>query len=112
MTDSVRDEGPMAAQDPKASGRDRRFDLMMGGAALLLLLAASIGAYPALKAGPATAGGLLLLVGLAGITILALIAFGAVGSQKPDETIAYGFLDALDEPAAIVAPDGRILAAN
>ena len=70
----------MAANDPKA-GRDKRFDLLMSGAALMLLLAAAFGAYPALKAGPTTAGGLLLLTGLAGITILALFGFGAVGAR-------------------------------
>ncbi|HET9161600.1 MAG TPA: ATP-binding protein, partial [Caulobacteraceae bacterium] len=103
----------MAALDPKTGGRDRRFELLMGGAALMVLLAAAFGAYPALKAGPATAGGLLLLVGLAGITILAFIAFNAVGSQSGDEDAGLElFLEALDEPAAIAAADGRILDAN
>ncbi len=101
----------MAAQEPKAVGRDRRFDVLMGGAALMLLLAAAFGAYPALKAGPATAGGLLLLVGLAGITILALLAFGQIGSQRTEEA-GDAFLDALEEPSAIAAADGRILAVN
>jgi two-component system cell cycle sensor histidine kinase/response regulator CckA len=101
----------MAAHDPKA-GRDKRFDLLMSGAALMLLLAAAFGAYPALKAGPTTAGGLLLLTGLAGITILALFGFGAVGARGGDEPANDGFLEALDEPAAICAADGRILAAN
>ena len=94
----------MAAIEPKSGGRDRRFDLLMGGAALLLLLAAAFGAYPALKAGPTTAGGLLLLCGLAGITILALIAFGSVGAQRTEDEVGDSFIDILDEPAAIAAP--------
>jgi two-component system cell cycle sensor histidine kinase/response regulator CckA len=103
----------MAALDPNGAGRDRRFERLMGGAALMLLLAAAFGAYPALKAGPTTAGGLLLLIGLAGITILALIAFNAVGAPKADdEGGPEAFLAALDEPAAVAAAVGRIVFAN
>src|SRR5436190_23043061 len=110
MTDSMKGDAPMAAHDPKSGGRDRRFDLLMSGAALLLLLAAAFGAYPALKAGPATAGGVLLLVSLAGIVLLFLYSFGAMGRER-EEGAADAFIDVLDEPAAIAAADGRILAA-
>jgi two-component system cell cycle sensor histidine kinase/response regulator CckA len=68
-------------------------------------------AYPALRAGPATGGGLMLLAGLAGVAVLGLFAF----RQSPSAEIASDLdrlLEALAEPAAMISADGRVLAAN
>ena len=91
----------------------RRPDLLIWGAAVFLVLAAVFAAAPALRAGPATLAGLLLLGGVAGVAILGLVAIRAstsVQDQEPEGGEA--FLDALSEPAALTAADGRILAAN
>jgi two-component system cell cycle sensor histidine kinase/response regulator CckA len=97
-----------AAAGPRAS---RRLDpwVLIGGVFFIGAVAAA--AYPALRAGPATAGGLMLLLGLAGVAVMGVFAFRQNG---PDEAASdlEGLLDALAEPAAALSPDGRILAAN
>src|SRR4051812_38236028 len=91
----------------------RRPDLLIWGAAVFLVLAAVFAAAPALRAGPATLAGLLLLGGVAGVAILGLVAIRAsttVGDPEPEG--AEAFVEALSEPAALTAADGRLLAAN
>jgi len=65
---------PIDAQDQSA-GRRRRADplLLAGGACFVAAVLAAI--YPAVTAGPATGGALLLLLGLAGVAFLGLFAF-------------------------------------
>ena len=80
---------------------------------MFLVLAAVFAAAPALRAGPATLAGLLLLGGVAGVAILGLVAIRASTSvQDVEPEGGEAFLDALSEPAALTAADGRILAAN
>jgi two-component system cell cycle sensor histidine kinase/response regulator CckA len=91
----------------------RRPDLLIWGAAIFLVLAAAFAAAPALKAGPATLAGLLLLGGVAGVAILGLVAIRAsTAVTDPEPEGAEAFVEALSEPAALTAADGRILAAN
>jgi two-component system cell cycle sensor histidine kinase/response regulator CckA len=88
----------------------RGFDVLVGAAGLFFVLAIAFAAYPAIKDGPPTVGGLLLLIGLACVGGFGIFAFGA-----PDRTVDDGperLIDALDEPAAVVSTDGRIRAAN
>jgi two-component system cell cycle sensor histidine kinase/response regulator CckA len=89
----------------------RRSDLwvMLGG--VFFVAAVLAAAYPAVRAGPASGGGLMLLGGLAGVAVLGLFAFR---QSAPVETPfdLPSLLDALPEPAATVSLDGRILAAN
>jgi two-component system cell cycle sensor histidine kinase/response regulator CckA len=91
--------------------RGRRLDLAVlvgGGFFVAAILAA---AYPAWRAGPETAGGLMLLAGLAGVAVLGLFAVRqAPTAEGPSDLVPL--LEALAEAAAVIAPDGRLLAAN
>ncbi|WP_395670922.1 cell cycle histidine kinase CckA [Phenylobacterium sp.] len=91
----------------------RRGDLLTTAAVAFFLLAVAFAAAPALNAGPATLAGLMLLIGLAGVACLGL--FGLRGAGQPVAEAQPGpekLLAALAEPAALVAADGRIQAAN
>ena len=68
-------------------------------------------AYPALRAGPETAGGLMLLLGLFGVAAVGLYAFRQAPSAEAGSDVG-SLLEALAEPACAIAADGRILAAN
>ena len=99
---------------PKSSkARKGRFDLLTAGAVAAFVVAVVFAAAPALKAGPETLAGLMLLIGLGGVACLGL--YGLRGAQEPapdpgesDERL----MAALSEPAAIAAPDGRVKASN
>ena len=90
----------------------RRFDPWLVGAAVFFVAAAAFSAAPALKAGPTTLAGLLLLLGVAGVAILGLVAIKGSSASGSDADQAEGFIDALSEPSALAAADGRLLAAN
>ncbi len=94
-------------------GARRRFDPITGAAVLFFLLAVGFAAVPAFNAGASTLAGLLLLVGLAGVACLGLFALRSSAEPVVDnEPSADKLIDALSEPAAIAAADGRIHAAN
>jgi two-component system cell cycle sensor histidine kinase/response regulator CckA len=100
-------------QDKASTGAPRRrFDPWLAGAAVFFVAAAAFAVAPALKAGPVTLAGLLLLLGVAGVAILGLVAIRGSAASGNDVDQAEGFIDALNEPAALAAPDGRLLAAN
>lgn len=91
----------------------RRLDPITGLAVLCFLAAVGFAAVPAFHAGPATRAGVMLLVGLFGVACLGLFALRS--SAEPvvsSEPGADKVVDALTEPAAIAAADGRIHAAN
>ena len=90
----------------------RRADPLIWGAAVFFVLAAGFATAPALRAGPATLAGLLLLAGVAGVAILGLVAIRASAAHDNGVDVVDSFIDALGEPAALTAADGRILAAN
>jgi len=95
-----------------ASGRSGRFDPWSAAASLLFIAAVGAAAWLVFQSNPESASALLLLAGLAGVVFLALFAFGAAEGRHrtiPDREV---LVDALEEPAAVAAPDGRILAAN
>ena len=100
---------PKTHQD-EPEGRRLRADplLLAGGGCFAVGVLAAV--YPAVTAGPATAGALLLLLGLAGVAFLALFAF-----RQPAAGAGLGaeaWLEALAEPAAVLSVDGRPMAAN
>lgn len=98
------------AQEPR---KERRFDPLTAAAVLFFLLAVAFAATPAIHAGPATLAGLMLLIGLAGVACLGLFALRSSAEPAPEgEPGADKLIDALEEPAAIAAADGRIHAAN
>jgi two-component system cell cycle sensor histidine kinase/response regulator CckA len=76
------------------------------------LLAMGLAAVPALRAGPATLAGLLLLIGLAGVALIGLIAFRGSVQPQASGTEDDVLLGALSEAAAIAALDGRLVASN
>ena len=85
------------------------------GAAFFFCVALLAAVYPALRAGPATMGGLLLLLGLAGVAFFAVLALRGVEAHGggSGETGDPGLLvAALSEPAALASSDGRVLEAN
>lgn len=98
-------------ETPIPPAGSRRFDPWIVAGAVFFVAAVTAAAYPAINAGPATRGGLLLLLGLAGVAFLGLFAFRqqATHQTEPD---AEALLDALDEPAALCGPEGRLLMAN
>jgi two-component system cell cycle sensor histidine kinase/response regulator CckA len=113
MTSPARRPAYDGAIRPDRSGR--RFDLLAILAGLALAACAACAAYPAytaLRAGAPTAGGLLLLLGLAAVVLLGIYAFGSAGQQPLDEVGADRLVQALDEPAAIVAITGRLRTSN
>src|SRR4051794_41757081 len=118
MTDS---QGAIASamaqpKDSKAAPHAKRgggAEPLVAAAVVFFLLAVVFAAAPALKAGPVTLAGLLLLIGLAGVAILGLFVLrGSLEAATEVEPAAERLIDALSEPAALAAPDGRIKSTN
>ncbi|WP_304168961.1 cell cycle histidine kinase CckA [Phenylobacterium aquaticum] len=106
----------MAELQHRTDARDtgkRRFDPLTAAAVVFFIMAVMFAGAPALNAGPATLAGLLLLIGLAGVACLGLFVLRSSTEPHADhEPGADTLIDALSEPAAIAAADGRIQAAN
>ncbi len=101
------------AKSSNLDGARRRFDLLTVFAALCFVAAVGFAAVPAIDAGASTRAGLMLLIGLAGVACLGLFALRNSAAPAPAaEPGADQLIDALSEPAAIAAADGRIHAAN
>jgi len=101
------------AEPQTATGAKRRFDPLTGSAVVFFLLAVVFAAVPAFTAGPETAAGLMLLIGLAGVACLGLFVLRSSAEPTAEaEPAAERVLDALDEPAAVATTDGRIQASN
>ena len=101
--------------DPEAmdGGRTRRFDPLATAAAGFFALALMFAAYPAIRAGSATMGGLLLLLGLAGVAVFTILALrGNGGEAAPEGLDPDALVLALGEPACVVTSDGRITGVN
>ena len=89
-----------------AGAARRRFDPWLAAAAIFFLAAAGFSAAPALKAGPSTLAGLLLLLGVAGVAVLGLLAIRGTAQSGDDSDQAETFITALSEPASLAAPAG------
>jgi two-component system cell cycle sensor histidine kinase/response regulator CckA len=100
------------------AGRDNsqkkgRIDPLTTAAVIFFLIAVVFAGAPMMNAGPTTLAGLLLLIGLAGVSFLGLFVLRAGADPEAEvEPGAERFIAALAEPAAVAAPDGRIVAAN
>ena len=104
---------PVTLAMVEAASKTRKVDPLTALAVLFFLLAVAFAAAPALNAGPETLASLLLLIGLAGVCTLGLFVLrGAAETPAETEAGADAFLAALEEPAAIAAPDGRLVNAN
>ena len=103
----------MAQLSAGDGAKTRRIDPLAVAAAIFFALALVFGAYPAFRAGPASMGGLLLLLGLAGVAFFTILAFrNGAGAGRATTWAPTALIDALGEPAALAAIDGRILAGN
>ncbi len=100
------------SQSSKASEPRRRFDPWSAAASLMFIAAVGAAAWLVFQSDPESASALLLLAGLACVAFLALFAFGAAEGRRPTVTDREVLVDALEEPAAVAAPDGRLLASN
>src|SRR6185312_17292740 len=104
---------PQVRKARPTSRRGGRFDPLTAAAVVFFLMAVAFAAAPAMNAGPTTLAGLLLLIGLAGVACLGLFVLrGSAEGPGEAEPGAEQLVDALSEPAAIAAPDGRVQAAN
>ena len=99
--------------EPQVRKGRKGFEPLIAGAVIFFLMAVVLAAAPLMSAGPTTQAGLLLLIGLAGVACLGLFALRG-SAETPAETQpgAEQLVDALTEPAAVAAPDGRVQAAN
>ena len=99
----------MAAPTP----RTRKAEPLTALAVVFFVLAVALAAAPAMKAGPSTLAGLLLLIGLAGVCCLGVFVMRGTSEALAEPDLgAEAFLSALDEPAAVAGSDGRLLAVN
>jgi len=109
-TDSTETLKPAMAEPPP---KTRKVDPFIALAVLFFLLAVALCGVPILNAGPETVASMLLLVGLAGVCTLGLFVLrGPAETPTETEAGAEAFLAALDEPAAVAAPDGRLITTN
>jgi len=92
--------------------KSRRIDPLATAAAVFFVLALAFGLYPALRGGQPSLGGLLFLLGAAGVAFFTALAFRTGETRSGEDVGAGALIDALGEPAALAAIDGRILAAN
>jgi two-component system, cell cycle sensor histidine kinase and response regulator CckA len=99
---------PLISESP----RSRRMDPFAMAAGGFLLLALAFGVYPALRAGPTSLGGMLLLTGLAGVAFFAILALRSHNAGPVEGLDVLQLIDALAEPLALATADGRILASN
>jgi two-component system cell cycle sensor histidine kinase/response regulator CckA len=101
------------AEQQVRKARKGRFEPLTAAAVVFFLMAVAFAAAPAMNAGPTTLAGLLLLIGLAGVACLGLFVLrGSADAPAEAEPGAEQLVDALSEPAAIAAPDGKLQAAN
>jgi len=92
---------------------DRRgFDPLLIVMALGFVVAIGALAYPAFRADPMSAPGLILIFTVGAVSLIGLFMFGRSEAKKPTGDTAVELLDAMAEPAALVWSTGQVLAFN
>jgi two-component system cell cycle sensor histidine kinase/response regulator CckA len=92
---------------------DRRsFDPLLIVMALGFVVAVGALAYPAFRADPMSAPGLILIFTVGAVSLIGLFMFGRSEGKKPTGDTAVELLDAMAEPAALVWATGQVLAFN
>ena len=94
------------------STRRPSFDLLSGVMAFGVVAAIAALAYPAFRANPTSAPGLVLILTVGAIALIGLFGFRRAADAKPSSDAAIEVLDAMAEPAALVWDSGQILAFN
>ena len=97
----------------ESPSKSRKVDPVLAFAVLFFLLAVGFALAPAFSFGLQSLASMMLLTGLAGVCCIGLFVLrGPVEAPAETEAGAEAFLSALDEPAAVAAPDGRLLTVN
>jgi two-component system cell cycle sensor histidine kinase/response regulator CckA len=94
------------------SSRGRSFDPLLIVMAIGFVVAVGALAYPAFRADPTSAPGLVLIFTVGAVALIGLFAFARGESRKPLGDATVELLDAMAEPAALVWSTGQVLAFN
>ena len=94
------------------STRGRSFDPLLIVMAVGFVLAVGALAYPAFRADPTSAPGLVLIFTVGAVALIGLFAFARGEPRKPLGDATVDLLDAMAEPAALVWSTGQVLAFN
>jgi two-component system cell cycle sensor histidine kinase/response regulator CckA len=94
------------------SSRGRPFDPLLIVMAVGFVIAVGALAYPAFRADPTSAPGLVLIFTVGAVALIGLFAFARGESRKPLGDATVELLDAMAEPAALVWSTGQVLAFN
>ena len=106
-----------SAPSPSRASKSRfSIDPLVVVMAIGFTVAVAALAWPAFRAGPTTAPGMILLITVAAVSLIGLLAFGR-GERKAAPAVSAGdvaveMLDAMAEPAALVRASGHVLAYN
>ena len=106
-----------SAPSPSRASKSRfSIDPLLVVMAIGFTVAVAALAWPAFRAGPTTAPGMILLITVAAVSLIGLLAFGR-GERKAAPAVSAGdvaveMLDAMAEPAALVRASGHVLAYN
>ncbi|OGN44100.1 MAG: hybrid sensor histidine kinase/response regulator [Caulobacterales bacterium RIFCSPHIGHO2_01_FULL_70_19] len=88
------------------------FDPLLIVMAIGFVVAVGALAYPAFRADPTSAPGLVLIFTVGAVALIGLFAFARGETRRPSGDDAVDLLDAMAEPAALVWATGQILAYN
>jgi two-component system cell cycle sensor histidine kinase/response regulator CckA len=94
------------------SSRGRPFDPLLIVMAVGFVVAVGALAYPAFRADPTSAPGLVLIFTVGAVALIGLFAFARSETRKPIGDATVDLLDAMAEPAALVWSSGQVLAFN
>jgi len=90
----------------------RAFDPLLIVMALGFVVAVGALAYPAFRADPMSAPGLMLIFTVGAVALIGLFAFSRGEARQPLGDATVDLLDAMAEPAALVWSTGQVLAFN
>ena len=94
------------------SRKGRPFDPLLIVMAVGFVVAVGALAYPAFRADPTSAPGLVLIFTVGALALIGLFAFARSETRKPIGDATVDLLDAMAEPAALVWSTGQVLAFN
>ena len=92
--------------------KSRSFDPMLIVMVVGFVVAVAALAYPAFRADPTSAPGLVLIFTVGAVALIGLFAFARSETRKPIGDATVDLLDAMAEPAALVWSTGQVLAFN
>ncbi|NJC41321.1 two-component system cell cycle sensor histidine kinase/response regulator CckA [Brevundimonas alba] len=90
----------------------KAFDPLLVVMAVGFVVAVGALAYPAFRADPMSAPGLVLIFTVGAVALIGLFAFARSEGRKPLGDVTIDLLDAMAEPAALVWASGQVLAFN